>query len=120
MSTILYFTGHTIMHLFVNDSDVEVINVGAAFMRLWAPLLFCHGVSQCFVSFLRGAGDSLNSMIAMFFDLGVRTIMAYVFALALGMGFMGIAYSIPCGWIGCSLYAAILFFTGIWKRKAVV
>ena len=120
MSAIIYFTGHTIMHLFVNDSDVEVINVGADFMRLWAPLLFCHAVSQCFVSFLRGAGDSLNSMIAMFFDLGVRTIMAYIFALALGMGFMGIAYSIPCGWIGCSVYAIIMFFTGVWKRKAVV
>ena len=36
------------------------------------------------------------------------------------MGFMGIAYSIPCGWIGCSLYAMILYATGIWKRKAVV
>ena len=120
MSAVIYFTGHTIMHLFVNDTDVEVINVGADFMRLWAPLIFCHALSQCFVSFLRGAGDSLNSMIAMFFDLGVRTIMAYVFALAVGLGFMGIAYSIPCGWIGCSIYAVILFFTGIWKRKAVV
>ena len=120
MSAIIYFTGHTIMHLFVNDSDVEVINIGADFMRIWAPLLFCHAVSQCFVSFLRGAGDSLNSMISMFFDLGVRTIMAYVFALALAMGFMGIAYSIPCGWIGCALYAVIIFCSGIWKRKAVV
>ncbi|MBR3504718.1 MAG: MATE family efflux transporter [Clostridia bacterium] len=120
MSAVIYFTGHAIMHLFVNDSDVEVINIGADFMRLWAPLLFCHAVSQCFVSFLRGAGDSLNSMIAMFFDLGVRTIMAYVFALAMGLGFMGIAYSIPCGWIGCSAYSIILFFIGVWKRKAVV
>ena len=120
MSAVVYFTGHTIMHLFVNDTDVEVINVGADFMRLWAPLLFCHTVGQCFVSFLRGAGDSLNSMIAMFFDLGVRTIMAYVFALSMAMGFMGIAYSIPCGWIGCSLYAIIMFFAGVWKRKAVV
>ncbi len=120
MSVIIYSTGHTIMHLFVNDEDVEVINVGADFMRRWAPLIFGHALSQCFVSFLRGAGDSVNSMIAMFFDLGVRTIMAYVFALALGMGFMGIAYSIPCGWIGCSLYAMILYATGIWKRKAVV
>ena len=120
MSAVIYFTGHTIMHLFVNDSDVEVINVGADFMRLWAPLLFCHAVSQSFVSFLRGAGDSLNSMIAMFFDLGVRTIMAYVFALAIGMGFMGIAYSIPCGWIGCAIYAMIMFFASVWKRKAVV
>ena len=119
MSIIIYSTGHTIMHLFVNDADVEVINVGADFMRRWAPLIFAHALSQCFVSFLRGAGDSVNSMIAMFFDLGVRTIMAYVFALAFAMGFMGIAWSIPCGWIGCSLYAMILFATGIWKRKAV-
>ena len=120
LSAVIYFTGHAIMHLFVNDTDAEVINVGAEFMRLWAPLIFFHALSQCLISFLRGAGDSLNSMIAMFFDLGVRSAMAYVFALALGLGFMGIAYSIPCGWIGSTIYAAALFFAGVWKKKAVV
>lgn len=120
LSAVIYFTGRSIMHLFVNDTDAEVIEVGAKFMRIWAPLLFGHVFGQCFVSFLRGAGDSLNSMISMFFDLGVRTIMAYVFALACGLGFMGIAWSIPCGWFGCSLYALAMYGTGIWKRKAVV
>ncbi len=120
MSAVIYFAGSSIMRLFVNDTDAEVIQVGTRFMRIWAPLLFGHVFGQCFVSFLRGAGDSLNAMISMFFDLGVRTIMAYVFALACGLGFMGIAWSIPCGWFGSSIYALIMYYTGIWKRKAVV
>jgi Na+-driven multidrug efflux pump len=120
MAAVIYAFGPAIMHLFVNDSDAEVIRVGAAFMRTWAPFILFHALAQSTVAFLRGSGDSVAAMIAMFFDLGVRTIAAYVFALGFGMGFMGIAYSLPCGWIGCAAFAIIRFFSGRWKTKAVV
>lgn len=122
LSIVIIIFGRNIMTLFVKESDKEVIEVGAKFMKLWAPLVFTHGLFQCIVSFLRGAGDSIHSMIAMFFDLITRTIMAYIFACSWGfnLGFMGIAYSIPCGWIACSIYSMIRYFQGGWRKKAVV
>ncbi|MBQ2818724.1 MAG: MATE family efflux transporter [Clostridia bacterium] len=120
MSLLIFLFGKNIMTLFVNESEIEVINVGATFMRTWAPLVFAHGICSCSTAFLRGAGDSFHAMISMFFDLIVRTVFAYFFALTLNMGFMGIAYALPCGWIGCSLYSMIRYYTGGWRKKSVI
>lgn len=120
MTAVIYFFGPSLMRMFVKASEIEVINVGATFMKLWAPLVVLHALQECVVATLRGAGDSIFSMISMFFDLIIRMVMAYVFALAFGMGFMGIAYSLPCGWFASLACALIRYFTGAWKKKAVV
>ena len=120
MSVLILFAGPYLMQLFVNQEDVKVIEVGADFMRIWAPLILLHALQECFVSFLRGAGDSVFSMISMFFDLITRMVMAYVFALGFKMGFMGIAWAIPCGWLLASICAVIRYFSGGWKSKSVI
>ena len=120
MSVVIYAFGPNIMTLFIKTSETEVILIGAAFMRRWAPLIFLHALFEGFVAFLRGSGDSMFAMFSMFADLITRTVMAYVFALGFGMGFMGIAWAIPCGWLGCSIFSMARFFQGGWKTKAVV
>jgi len=119
LSASIYLFGNGIMHLFVKAEDREVIDIGTHFMKIWAPLIIIHAASESLVAFLRGSGDSIQAMIAMFFDLGVRTIMAYLFVLVFNMGFYGIAWSIPCGWIGASIYALVCYLLGTWKGKAV-
>ena len=120
LSMVIYLFGPNLMELFVNEDDKEVIDIGAKFMRIWAPLVVCHGISQIMVSFLRGTGDSIFSMLSMIGDLVTRCIMAYIFALAVGLGFFGIAYAIPCGWLMTILISFTRYFTGGWKQKAVV
>ena len=120
LSVVIYLFGPNLMELFVNEDDIEVIDIGAKFMRIWAPLVVCHGISQIMVSFLRGTGDSIFSMLSMIGDLVTRCIMAYIFALAVGLGFFGIAYAIPCGWLMTILISFTRYFTGGWKKKAVV
>lgn len=120
MAGIIILAGPYIMRLFVNDTDVQVIEIGANFMKIWAPFILFHAAAQSYVAFLRGSGDSIAAMISMFFDLGVRTVFAYVFAIGLDMGFMGIAYSLPCGWVACAAFAFIRYLSGKWKSKAVV
>ena len=120
MASFIYFFGKNIMLLFVNEGDAEVINIGAAFMRNWAPLICLHVLYDNVVAFLRGSGDSIHAMIALFFDLLTRMAAAYIFALALKLGFMGISFAIPCGWGVCAVYCLIRYFGGRWKKKAVV
>ncbi|MBR0087885.1 MAG: MATE family efflux transporter [Lachnospiraceae bacterium] len=119
LTVLIYAFGPNLMRLFVNDEDIEVINIGTQFMRIWAPLVVLHGISSIVVSFLRGSGDSLFAMISMFADLLTRSVMAYIFAWSVGLGFMGIAYAIPCGWGMTVLIAFARYFTGGWKKKAV-
>ncbi|MBQ7058941.1 MAG: polysaccharide biosynthesis C-terminal domain-containing protein [Oscillospiraceae bacterium] len=120
MSGLILLFGPSLMQMFVNAEDAQVIEVGARFMRIWAPLIVLHAIQECFVSFLRGAGDSLFSMISMFFDLITRTVMAYVFALGVGLEFMGIAWAIPCGWLLAALCSVLRYFSGRWRSKSVV
>ena len=119
LAGVIYLFGPDLMKLFVNEDDIEVIRIGARFMRIWAPFVVCHGISQIMVSFLRGTGDSIFSMLSMIGDLVTRCIMAYIFALALALGFFGIAYAIPCGWLMTILISFGRYFTGGWKKKAV-
>ncbi len=120
MSALILLAGPGLMQMFVNAEDAQVIDVGARFMRIWAPLIILHAVQECFVSFLRGTGDSIFSMISMFFDLITRMVMAYVFALACGLGFMGIAWAIPCGWLLAAICSVLRYFSGKWNSKRVV
>ena len=116
----VYFCGPLLMRIFVGEADREVIDIGASFMRIWALFLAIHAVYEAFSAFLRGAGDSMFSMYGMFADLTTRVIMAYFFAKGLGMGFMGIGYAIPCGWVVCSVLVGVRYASGRWKSKAVV
>lgn len=119
---LVYTLGPQLIALFVDAEDknaAEVIGVGAAFMRVWAPLTAVFAVMNCFSSVLRGAGDSLFCMAASFADLGGRTVMAYVLALGLRIGFMGIAYAMFCGWVLSLIISLFRYVSGGWKRKAV-
>lgn len=120
MSALVYIFGSNMIMLFVDAAEAEIITTGTLFMRRWAPFVFLHAVSQCFSSLLRGAGDAVPAMISMMFDLATRLVMAYVLALGLGLGFMGIAYAIPCGWAASGLVAGLRYLSGRWQTKAVV
>lgn len=120
LSVVVFFCGPLLMGIFVDEVDREVIDIGARFMRIWALFLAIHAVYEAFSAFLRGAGDSMFSMYGMFADLTTRVIMAYFLAKGVGMGFMGIGYAIPCGWVVCAVLVMVRYATGRWKSKAVV
>lgn len=115
----IYLIGPQMISLFTGDGATEVIQAGAAFMRIWAPATVIFSFMNCFNSVLRGAGDSVFVMIASFADLGARTIMAYVIALGFGVGFYGVAYAVICGWVASCAVTVIRYATGKWKTKAI-
>lgn len=119
ISVCIYIFGPQLIMLFTGKEATEVIEIGAKFMRIWAPATFIFAIYMSFSSVLRGSGDSVFVMIASFTDLGLRTIMAYVFALAVGLGYYGVAYAVICGWVGSFLVSFVRYLQGGWKRKAV-
>lgn len=118
-SVVIFAVGPWLISLFLQEGAEDIAELGAAFMRIWAPLAVFFALMNCINGTLRGAGDSVFVMSNSFFDLGVRTIMAFVFARSFGLGFMGVAYAIFCGWIAASLAGFIRYCTGKWKTKAI-
>lgn len=116
---VIFAIGPALIRLFVSDAEAEIIAMGAAFMRKWAPFIVFFMLMMCLSSTLRGAGDSVFAMVISFTDLGVRTFMAYFLAKTCGFGFMGIAYSIFIGWASAALIGFIRYLTGRWKTMKI-
>ena len=119
MSSIIYIFGHYLMLLFIKAEEAEVVDICARFMRNWAPLVFLHGIANVNTAFLRGFGDAMWSMACSLSDMGGRMAFAFIFALSLGLGFMGISWAIPCGWGLCLIVSSLRYYSGKWKSKAV-
>ena len=122
IAVLVYTLGPQLIALFVGGEDKnaeEVIRIGAAFMRIWAPLTVAFAVMNCFTSVLRGAGDAIFVMTASFADLGGRLVMAYVLAIGFQIGFMGIAYAMFSGWLLSLIISVLRYVSGRWKNKAI-
>ena len=119
LAVLLYGIGDKLVGLFVDESETIVIRYGAQFLRTFAPFTVLFAAMNVFNSTLRGAGDSVVSMVAMMCDLGFRVIAAYTLCSIPGIGFLGIAYAIPTGWAVAALISFIRYRTGKWQTKTV-
>ena len=119
LAVVLYCIGDKLVGLFVDPSETIVIRYGAQFLRTFAPFTILFAAMNIFNSTLRGAGDSVVSMVAMMCDLGSRVIAAYILCSIPAIGFLGIAYAIPTGWAVAALISFIRYRTGKWQTKTV-
>ncbi len=119
LAVILCSVGDKLVELFVDDSETEVIEYGFAFLRAFAPFTVIFAAMNALNGTLRGAGDSFFSMISMMCDLGGRVIAAYIYCSFESIGFLGIAYSIPTGWVLATIVAFLRYRSGKWQSKTV-
>lgn len=119
LAVILCSVGDKLVELFVDDSETEVIEYGFAFLRAFAPFTVIFAAMNAINGTLRGAGDSFFSMISMMCDLGGRVIAAYIYCSFESIGFLGIAYSIPTGWVLATIVAFLRYRSGRWQSKTV-
>ena len=118
-SAVILWIGPALISLFVKAEEVVVIERGAAYLRAYSPFLIIFVFMSCNASTLRGSGDALWSMIVFLCDLLFRSVMAYVLCAIPTIGFMGTAWSIPCGWGLAALVGWLRFRSGKWRNKSV-
>lgn len=119
MAVILVFVGDTLVGLFVDQSETLVIEYGATFLKIIAPFTILFAGMNVLTATLRGAGDSLFSMVTMITDLSVRVVAAYVLCGFESIGFIGIGIAMPIGWICSTVISLIRYKSGTWMDKAV-
>jgi putative MATE family efflux protein len=114
---IIVLTGHIIMSLFTNDT--EVIRLGDQYLTIVSSFYILFTLMFIYNGVMRGAGDTLIPMFISLLSLWfIRIPMAWFLSGKIGAS--GIWWAIPAGWvIGLSLSFAY-YKSGRWKRKAVV
>ncbi len=116
--SIIVITGSRIlMKLFTPDEDV--ITEGMHYLRIVAPSYVLFAIMFSFTGVFRGAGDTLIPMFITLFSLWIIRV-PFAYYLSADYGTTGIWYSIPLAWSSGLLFSLIYYFTGRWKRKAVV
>ncbi len=100
--------------LFVDSSEsIDVINVGTEFLRTLAPFYLVVGLKMVCDGILRGAGAMKDFMFATFSDLILRVALSFI--LASIIGYSGIWWAFPLGWIIGTALSVYFYYKGTWK-----
>ena len=122
-SAILLFFGADLMRLFVEPDYINaegIIREGALYLSVISMFFTLFGIFFAFNGFFRGVGDQVTVMILTIISLTLRATLAHVLILGFGWGLEAVAWSMPVGWLLCSIYAVFHYKLGRWKGKAVV
>ena len=106
-----------IISLFTNDP--EVIEIGKNYLYIVSPFYVVFAAMFIFMGLLRGAGDTITSMIITIITLWVIRIPASWW-LSIEIGTMGIWWGIPVAWIIGLGISYFYYKSGRWRKKAVV
>ena len=106
-----------LLSLFTDDA--AVISIGKDYLFIVGGFYFAFMVMFIFNGALRGAGDTLIPMFITLFSLWIFRIPVSLF-LSERIGTSGIWWGIPVAWVAGALLSSLYFFTGRWKKKAVV
>jgi len=113
----IYVWGDHLMRAFTDD--IQVIRIGQEYLLILAGFFIVHGALNIFNGVLRGAGDTLFTMLTSLFSLWlIRIPLAYF--LSHQYGSTGIWWSIGLSILIGFLITYIYYKTGKWKKKAVV
>lgn len=117
VTLLVVFYGHFIMELFTNDP--AVVRIGKQYLTIVGSFYVVFSAMFATSGVLRGAGATVVPMITTILSLWViRLPGAYL--LSGEIGYVGIWWAIPLGWVMGLLMAYGYYLTGAWKKKVVV
>ena len=106
-----------LLKLFTNEP--EVIEIGKQYLYIVAPFYFVFTAMFVLMGLLRGAGDTIFTMIMTLISLWfIRVPVSYL--LSIEYGTIGIWLGIPIAWITGSIVSFVYYLKGRWKKKVIV
>lgn len=114
----LFLMPTAILRLFTEDA--YVISSGISSLRVISLGFIFYGLGMVMVQALNGAGDTITPSWINFFSFWILEIpLAYLMALSLDLGEIGVYYSIIISETAMALAALWFFRKGKWKLKMV-
>ncbi|MDO4616147.1 MAG: MATE family efflux transporter [Lachnospiraceae bacterium] len=116
---VLFFTqGVNLLGLFLGDNVTPVVkSVGKEYLLIVAPFYPLVGLKNCCDSVLRGGGAMGAFMATTLADLVLRVALAFI--LVPMIGFAGVCYAYPIGWVLGTSLSVILYLSKIWVPKSL-
>ena len=106
-SAVVSFLAPTLMGFFVPETAVEVVAVGAHYLRIEGSCYLGIGILFMLYGFYRAVKRAAMSVVLTILSLGSRVVLAYVLSSFPEIGVTGIWLSIPIGWALADMYGII-------------
>lgn len=122
MAVIMMFTcqtfGENLIGIFVDKQ--EVIDMGAAALRITSRLYIMLGCIYITRGFLNGVGDTMASLVNGFVEILSRTAFSMMFTyFFVSAGVFGAWYAQGLTWFVAGAALLVRYFRGRWKNKAL-
>jgi len=119
ISIFVFLFADALLKIFTTDS--EVIRIGITYLRIIAFSYIPFSTMFAYNGFLRGAGDTMQTMINTLLSLWViRIPVAKILSMNHFLGINGVWIGFAIGPLAGFLLAYGYFLTGKWKNKIIV
>ncbi len=103
----------------VFTTDIQVIALGADYLRIVGPYFFIFAAMFVANGVLRGAGAAFLPLFSTLMALWIVRLPLAIFLSSI-LGARGIWWSIPAGWAGGAIIALVYYFSGRWKKLSLI
>lgn len=99
VSLFIFVFAPYLMRIFVDASQLEIIQTGVGYLRIEGSFYFGIGILFLLYGFYRGIEKPEMALILTVISLGTRVLLAYLLAPIQAVGVWGIWWAIPIGWL---------------------
>ncbi|MDD3337745.1 MAG: MATE family efflux transporter [Lachnospiraceae bacterium] len=99
ISALVFFFADRLMMIFVKSDLVDIISVGAGYLRVEGSCYVGIGILFLLYGYFRAIKRPFMSVVLTVISLGTRVVLAYGLASVSGIGVLGIWAAIPIGWL---------------------
>lgn len=98
-------------------TDEEVLDIAVTNIRITAWFAPVLGVVFVYQNFLRSVGDVAPTIWMSITEIAARSVLAFAFSAWLG--YVGIWWVTPVGWVASLLIGFFRYRSGIWKKRII-
>lgn len=115
ISAVVLLFAERLMLIFIRPEELEIIAIGAGYLRIEGACYFAIGFLFLFYGLYRGLGRPGISVVLTVISLGTRVLLSYMLAPIPAFGTAAIWWSIPIGWFLADAAGVLFFFFNMKK-----
>ena len=109
VSLLIFLFAESIMLIFVKPDEVEILRIGAQYLRIEGAFYALIGILFLLYGYYRSVRMPGMSVILTVLSLGTRVALSYALASLPAVGVTGIWWSIPIGWFIADLVGIVYY-----------
>lgn len=115
---LLFFSGGSMVRLFISGEQKETIGVAVSFLKAVTPFYLIGGGMYIYMEAMRGLGEVVIPMAGSFTELIAKVAAAFI--LSRRFSYQTLWFAWPIGWILSFAVLAVYYYAFLWKKSSLL